>query len=45
MFAKYKVVMNNPTIIKYNLSKFWDDEFKSLKYINEEFNDVEKLLK
>ncbi|CAB4163587.1 hypothetical protein UFOVP1146_118 [uncultured Caudovirales phage] len=44
MFAKYKVVMNNPTIIKYNLSKFWDDEFKSLKYINEEFNDVEKLL-
>ena len=35
--------MNTPTIIKYKHSKFWDDEFKSLTYINENFNDVEKL--
>jgi len=43
VFAKYKVVMNTATIIKYNILKFWDDEFKSLTYINEDFNDVEKL--
>lgn len=27
-------------ITKYNLDVFWDDEFKHLNYINEEFNDV-----
>jgi len=26
-------------IIKYNLEVFWDDEFKSLDYVNEPFND------
>ena len=26
--------------IKYNLEVFWDDEYKHLDYINEEFNDV-----
>jgi hypothetical protein len=28
-------------IIKYHISKFWDDEFKRLNYVNENFNDVE----
>jgi hypothetical protein len=26
-------------IIKYSMAKFWDDEFKTLDYINEPFND------
>lgn len=26
-------------IVKYHISQFWDDEFKQLLYINEEFND------
>jgi hypothetical protein len=26
---------------KYQLAKFWNDEFKSLNYINESFNDAE----
>lgn len=26
-------------LIKYNLEVFWDDEYKHLDYINEEFND------
>lgn len=30
-------------ILKYHIPKFWDDEFKNLDYINEEFNDVENL--
>jgi hypothetical protein len=28
-----------PVLVKYQLEKFWDDEFKHLKYINEPFND------
>ena len=31
------------SIKKYQLTKFWDDEFKHLLYINEEFNDPENL--
>jgi hypothetical protein len=31
--------METPVIIKYNLEVFWDDEFKSLNYIQEPFND------
>ena len=26
-------------ILKYHIPKFWDDEFKQLNYVNEEFND------
>jgi len=28
-------------ILKYHIPKFWDDEFKQLTYVNEQFNDVE----
>jgi hypothetical protein len=28
-------------ILRYHIPKFWDDEFKQLKYTNEHFNDVE----
>jgi hypothetical protein len=31
-------------IIKYQIQKFWDDEFKNLNYINESFNDFAQLL-
>jgi len=31
------------SIKKYQLTKFWDDEFKHLLYINEDFNDPENL--
>ena len=30
---------------KYKIPKFWDDEFKRLDYIDEEFNDPESLKK
>jgi len=30
-------------ILHYNVSKFWDDEYKSLDYINEPFNDDKNL--
>ena len=30
-------------ITKYKIPKFWDDEFKSLPYVNEPFNDDENL--
>ena len=30
-------------ILKYHIPKFWDDEFKQLNYINEQFNDAESL--
>ena len=33
----------NMSIKKYQLHKFWDDEFKHLVYTNEEFNDPENL--
>jgi len=29
------------TVKKYQLYKFWDDEYKTLDYVNEPFNDVE----
>jgi hypothetical protein len=32
--------MTTNTIIKYNLKVFWDDEYKSLDYVNESFNDI-----
>ena len=32
-------IMATPGIVKYRIPKFWNDEFKSLEYINEEFND------
>lgn len=28
-----------PGVIKYHISRFWDDEFKTLNYIQEPFND------
>lgn len=37
--------MATPVIVKCQLSKFWDDEFKDLVYTNEEFNDPENLAK
>ena len=30
-------------IIKYHIPQFWDDEFKTLLYVNEEFNDPANL--
>ena len=30
-------------LIKYNLEVFWDDEYKHLDYVNEEFNDLVSL--
>jgi hypothetical protein len=30
-------------IIKYHIPSFWDDEFKSLNYVNETFNDSDNL--
>jgi len=30
-------------ILKYHIPKFWDDEFKQLNYINEQFNDIKSL--
>lgn len=35
--------METHVITKYNLVKFWDDEYKRLEYINEPFNDPENL--
>ena len=35
--------MTTSTIIKYNLEVFWDDEYKKLNYVNEEFNDPDNL--
>ena len=29
-------------MIYYKLEKFWDDEFKTLDYVNEPFNDTEE---
>lgn len=31
--------MVTPEVKLYNIDKFWDDEYKSLEYINEPFND------
>lgn len=35
--------METHGIIKYNVPKFWDDEFKNLDYKHEQFNDVESI--
>ena len=35
--------MATPGILKYHIPKFWNDEFKELLYINEQFNDVDRL--
>jgi hypothetical protein len=32
-------------IIKYHIPKFWDNEFKKLLYINEQFNDADSIVK
>jgi hypothetical protein len=31
--------METPASIKYHVTRFWDDEFKTLNYIQEPFND------
>ena len=28
-----------PAVIKYQIERFWDDEFKTIGYVNEPFND------
>jgi hypothetical protein len=33
--------MATPAAIKYHIERFWDDEFKTLDYIQEPFNDPE----
>jgi hypothetical protein len=35
--------MATQDILKYHIPKFWDDEFKQLSYINEQFNDTASL--
>jgi len=35
--------MATHAILKYHIPKFWDDEFKQLNYINEQFNDIKSL--
>lgn len=35
--------MATPAAFKYHIPKFWDDEFKTLDYINEPFNDPESV--
>lgn len=35
--------MATQDLFKYHLPVFWDDEFKGLDYVNEEFNDTENL--
>jgi hypothetical protein len=31
--------MATPVVIKYHIERFWDDEFKTIDYIREPFND------
>lgn len=33
--------MATPAVVKYRIERFWDDEFKTLDYVNEPFNDPE----
>jgi hypothetical protein len=33
--------MVTPAVVNYRVERFWDDEFKTLDYINEPFNDPE----
>jgi hypothetical protein len=35
--------MATQDLFKYHLPVFWDDEFKGLDYVNEDFNDTENL--
>jgi hypothetical protein len=35
--------MATQEILKYHIPKFWNDEFKKLDYINEQFNDADSL--
>lgn len=35
--------METPASIKYHVTRFWDDEFKTLNYIQEPFNDPKTL--
>jgi hypothetical protein len=35
--------MATQEILKYHIPKFWDDEFKNLVYVNEQFNDTVSL--
>jgi hypothetical protein len=35
--------MATPAVTKYHIPQFWNDEFKQLEYINEEFNDAANL--
>lgn len=35
--------MVTPAVVKYHFYKFWDDEFKTLDYIQEPFNDPESV--
>lgn len=37
--------MVTPEISKFHIPVFWDNEFKTLDYVHEEFNDVESLKK
>lgn len=37
--------MATPAIVKFHIPVFWDDEFKFLDYVHEEFNDSESLRK
>lgn len=37
--------METHGVVKYRIPKFWDDEFKSLEYVNEEFNDPVNIVK
>ncbi len=33
--------MATPAVVEYRIERFWDDEFKTLDYVNEPFNDPE----
>jgi hypothetical protein len=35
--------MATQELIKYHIPAFWDDEYKTLNYVNEQFNDSENL--
>ena len=37
--------MATPAPFKYHFEPFWDDEYKSLDYIDEEFNDKDSIIK
>ena len=35
--------MVTPAVVEYQLERFWDDQFKSLSYVQEPFNDPESV--